>query len=205
MPDQIHIELLDQSFRAASTAVKYNSTSVQNVAKSPQRVTCGRRAGIGIDLHRDRLVCMPQDSHDHARMNIEVDEQRGTCMPGVVNSEPTYSRDVAGRRELPVESPGINWRAITTGEDQRRHVVRLLPDLAGSLPLSVLLDAPDLQCRGHDVGHGEQGVGCLGFRLPIEERSPDSLELMVGHQCALPEIDGLPSQAENLTLAKTED
>jgi hypothetical protein len=115
MPDQIHIELLDQSFRAASTAAKYSSTSVQNVAKSPQRVTGGRRAGIGIDLHRDRLVCMPQDSHDHARMNIEVDEQRGTCMPGVVNSEPTYSRGVAGRRELPVESPGINWRAITTG------------------------------------------------------------------------------------------
>jgi hypothetical protein len=40
----------------------------------------------------------------------------------------------------------------------------------------------------------------------MEERSPDSLEQMVGHQCALPGTDGLPSQAENLTtLAKTED
>jgi hypothetical protein len=77
---------------------------------------------------------MPQDSHDHARMHIEVNQQRGTCMPGVMNSEPTYSRGVAARRELPVESPGINWGAITTGEDQRRHVVRLLPDLACSLP-----------------------------------------------------------------------
>ena len=123
---------------------------------------------------------MPKDSHDHARMHIEVDEQRGTCMPGVVNSEPTYSRGVAARREIPVESPRINWGAITTGEDQRRHVVRLLPDLAGSLPFSVLLCAPDHQCRGHDVWHGEPGIGCLGFRFPVEQGSPDSLELMVG-------------------------
>jgi hypothetical protein len=38
----------------------------------------------------------------------------------------------------------------------------------------------------------------------VEQGSPDSLELMVGHQCALLEIDGLPGEAENLTLAKTE-
>jgi hypothetical protein len=31
------------------------------------------------------------------------------------------------------------------------------------------------------------------------------LELMVGHQCALVEIDGLPRQAQNLALPKTED
>jgi hypothetical protein len=54
-------------------------------------------------------------------------------------------------------------------------------------------------------GMGSKASDASVFRLPIEERSPDSLELMVGHQCALPEIDGLPSQAENLTLAKTED
>src|SRR5829696_4714904 len=40
--------------------------------------------------------------------------------------------------------------------------------------------APDLQCRDHDVGHGEPGIGCLAFRFPIEQGSPDSLELMVG-------------------------
>jgi hypothetical protein len=31
------------------------------------------------------------------------------------------------------------------------------------------------------------------------------LELMVGHKCALTETDGLPGEAEDLTLAKTED
>jgi hypothetical protein len=41
-------------------------------------------------------------------MHIEVDEQRGTCMPGVMNSEPTHSRGVAARRELPVEGAGID-------------------------------------------------------------------------------------------------
>jgi hypothetical protein len=69
----------------------------------------------------------------------------------------------------------------------------------------VLLCTPDLQCRGYDVGHGEPGIGCLGFRFPVEKGSPDSLELMVGHKCALTEIDGLPGVAENFTLAKTEN
>jgi hypothetical protein len=62
---------------------------MQDVSKSPQRLTCGRRAGISVDLHRDRLVGMPKDSHDHARMNIHVNEQRGTYVPGVMNSDRT--------------------------------------------------------------------------------------------------------------------
>jgi hypothetical protein len=45
----------------------------------------------------------------------------------------------------------------------------------------------------------------LRFSFPVEQGSPDSFELMVGHQCALLEIDGLPGEAENLTLAKTEN
>ena len=45
------------------------------------------------------------------------------------------------------------------------------------------------------------------FRLsfPYREGPPDSLELMVGHECALLKIDGVPGQAENLALAKTEN
>jgi hypothetical protein len=57
---------------------------------------------------------------------IEVNEQRGTSVPGVMNGQPTHSRSVAARRELPVESAGIDRSAVKTGEDQRRHVVRLL-------------------------------------------------------------------------------
>jgi hypothetical protein len=45
----------------------------------------------------------------------------------------------------------------------------------------------------------------LRFSFPGRAGSSDSLELMVGHQCALLEIDGLPGEAENLTLAKTEN
>src|SRR4029450_4082676 len=57
---------------------------------------------------------MPQDSHDHPRMHIQVDEQRGTGMPGVMNSDRTHSRGLAAGRELPVESPRIDGSAITT-------------------------------------------------------------------------------------------
>ena len=73
------------------------------------------------------------------------------------------------------------------------------------LSLLILLSAPALQCRRHEVRYWEPSIGCLGFRFPVEEGSPDSLELMVGHKWALTENDGLPGEAEDLTLAKTED
>ena len=46
------------------------------------------------------------------RMQIEVNEQRGTSVPGVMNSEPTRARDLAARREFPVESAGIDGSAM---------------------------------------------------------------------------------------------
>jgi hypothetical protein len=45
-------------------------------------VRCGR-ARVCVDLHRDRLLGMPKDSHDHARMHIEVDEQCGEIGPRI--------------------------------------------------------------------------------------------------------------------------
>jgi hypothetical protein len=85
---------------------------VQDVSKSPQRLLRGGRARICIDFHRDRLVGMPQDSHDHARMQIEVNEQRGTSVPGVMNNEPTHAPGLAARREFSVESAGIDESAM---------------------------------------------------------------------------------------------
>jgi hypothetical protein len=67
------------------------------------------------------------------------------------------------------------------------------------------LCAPDAQCRGHDVGHGEPGIGCLGFRFPVRRDRRGSLELMVGHERALLEIDRLLGEAEDLAFAKTEN
>ena len=72
------------------------------------------------------------------RMHIEVNEQRGTCVPGVMNGDRAHSRRLAARRELPVESARIDGSAITAGEHQRRKVLRLLPDLASSLSFLIL-------------------------------------------------------------------
>ena len=56
-----------------------------------------------------------------------------------------------------------------------------------------------------NVWHEQPGIGGLGFRFTVEERSPDSLELMIGYQSTLLKIDGLPRQAENLALTKAEN
>jgi hypothetical protein len=91
MPDQTAIQMLDGSRWAASTA----APSVQNVSKSPQRFARGGRARIRVDLHPDGLVGMPKDSHDHARMHIEINEQCGTRVPGVMSGDRAHSRGLA--------------------------------------------------------------------------------------------------------------
>ena len=55
---------------------------------------------IWIDPHRDCLVGTPKTSQDHTRMDIKDDEQRGTCVPGVMNSDATNSRGLAERDEF---------------------------------------------------------------------------------------------------------
>jgi hypothetical protein len=67
---------------------------VQGLAKAPQRLARGGRARVCVDLHRDRLVGMPKDSHDHARMHIEIDEQYGTCVPRIMNGDRTSLRSL---------------------------------------------------------------------------------------------------------------
>src|SRR4029450_7314763 len=119
-----------------------------------------------------------------------------------MNSDRTHARRLATRDEFPVDSARINCSAITAREDQRRHVLRLLPDVACCLSLLVLQSAPDLQCRRHDVRHWEPSIGRLGFRFPVEQGSTDSLELMVWHKCALLEIHGIPGEVEDLTFPK---
>jgi hypothetical protein len=60
IPDQTHIQFW--SPQAASTAAKYSNTSLQDLAKPPQRLARGCRARIRVDLHCDCMISMPEDS-----------------------------------------------------------------------------------------------------------------------------------------------
>src|SRR5215218_2371452 len=164
VPGQRHTQILDRSLRAASTAAKYSSTSVQDVSKSPQRITCSGRARVGVDLHRDRLVGMPQDSHDHARMHIEVNEQRGGSVPGAMNGQPTHSRGLAARRELPVESARIYRSAITpvkTSDGMSFVCCQISPAASRSPSCCVRL----IISAATMFGMGSQAIRCFGFRF----------------------------------------
>jgi len=74
---------------------EYSSKVQQLVSASCLEVAAARHGwrptGIGINLHRDRLIGMPKDSHDHARMYIQVDEQGRTCVPRIMDCDRTYS------------------------------------------------------------------------------------------------------------------
>ena len=56
---------------------------MEDVSKAPQLLTCSGRARVGVDLHHDRLVGMPQDSHDHGRM----------CSSGSVNVSSVFDAE----------------------------------------------------------------------------------------------------------------
>jgi hypothetical protein len=67
---RVTFSFLTRGFRLWVQQQSTVAISVQGLAKPPQRLLCGRRAGICVDLHRDRLVGMSKDPHDHARMHI---------------------------------------------------------------------------------------------------------------------------------------
>jgi hypothetical protein len=113
LPSQQHIQMLTSGAGWASTA-GLSPRSLQVAAA----LRCSGRARVGADLHRDRLIGMLQDSHDHMRLHIEVNEQLGTSVPGVMNGQPTHSLGVGARCELPVESARIDRSAMTPGEDK---------------------------------------------------------------------------------------
>jgi len=61
------------------------------------------------------------------------------------------------------------------------------------------------KCCNGNLGHRQPSIGCLGLRFAVEEGPTDSLQLMVRDKCAALEVDCLPSEAENLALAKTKN
>jgi hypothetical protein len=107
---------------------------------------------------------MPQDSHDHARMHIEVNEQRGGSVPGAMNGQPTHSRGLAARRELPVESARIYRSAITpvkTSDGMSFVCCQISPAASRSPSCCVRL----IISAATMFGMGSQAIRCFGFRF----------------------------------------
>jgi hypothetical protein len=70
------------------TAARYSNGYESSQAL--ERLQGVRVGDLGVDLHRDVDLRMPQDAHRDSGMDVEGGEQGGAGPPGVMDLEETY-------------------------------------------------------------------------------------------------------------------
>ena len=70
------------------TTPKYsNVLAAQPLAELLERITGVGRGYLGVDLHRDGDLAVPQDLHRYARMHVESGQQGPACLAGAVHDD----------------------------------------------------------------------------------------------------------------------
>lgn len=92
--------------------------SSEPVAELAERVTSGIRRGLGVDLHRDGDLAMPQDAHRHTRVDVERGQQRGTGLAGAMDGDPGYPGGGDAAVKAAIEVARLDRGAAPCGEDQ---------------------------------------------------------------------------------------
>ena len=87
------------------------------------------------------------------------------------------------------------------GEDQ----AGIGPAISRTVPGCVLLLAADLQSGYAQVRKGKGCLGCLGLDLAVYELAANTLELLAHVQLGGVEVDLVPGETEDFTLAQAED
>ena len=161
----------------------------------------GGRGNLGVDLHRDGDLAVPQDAHGDTRMDVERGQQRGAGLSGAMDGDPgdTGSDDAA--IEAPPEVARLDGRAVPGGEDQ----ASINPAISRTVTVGVLLLLSDLQCGHAQIRQRQRGLGSLGLDLAADELVPDALELLSHVQLGCVEVDLIPGQAEYFAPAQAED
>jgi hypothetical protein len=78
---------------------------VKPLSELLERLAGGSRGDLGVDLHRDGDLAMPQDLHREARMHVERSQQRAACLAGAVHGDRGDLSDGNASGETAVEVP----------------------------------------------------------------------------------------------------
>ena len=171
---------------------------VEPLAELLERLAGGGRGDLGVDLHRDGDLAVPQDLHREARVHVERGQQRAACLAGPVHGDRGNLGGGDTPGEAAVEVPRLNRSAVTS----REHQAGFDPGLTGAGAVSVLLLLADLERSDAQARQGEGRFRCLGLDLAAEELAADPLELLTDVQLCGVQVDELPGESEYLAFAQ---
>jgi hypothetical protein len=98
--------------------------AAQPLAEPAERVSGSGRGNLGVDLHRDRDLAVPQDLYRHARVDIEGGQQRlaGLRVPWtVILGTWALARQRSKLRLKFRGSMAVPCRVVNTGRFQPTH------------------------------------------------------------------------------------
>ena len=96
------------------------SNGARQASQSPSFRSASRVpvTNLGVDLHRDTELAMPQDAHRDARVDIEGGQQRGAGLAGAMHGDPRHVGGGDATVEAAAEVPWLEGRAIPGSEHQ---------------------------------------------------------------------------------------
>src|SRR5579862_8947121 len=148
-PAQRPVAILQLAVFDARTTPKYsNGLAAQPLPELLERVAGGGRGNLGIDLHRDSNLAVPEDLHRYARMHVEGGQQRTACLAGAVDRDPRHLGLDDAAIEAAVEVSRLQCRAVTGGE----HQAGVDPGTVSSLPVGLLLLLTEFECGYAEFG-----------------------------------------------------
>ena len=147
---------------------------------------------VAVHVRGGRQVRVAEHPRHDGKVHTLLDEHRGGRVAEVV--EPLMGESGPRQGELEVAShvPGIERRALVSGEYVSREAPGIT--LPGHLPAAMLP-----QCIGHEWGELEQPSPAVCLRCG--ERPSTTLERVLNAQRTGVEVHVDPSQAEQLTLS----
>src|SRR5215475_2790047 len=105
------------SHRSGVMPVRHRSI-IKPLSELPKRLTSGGWRDLGVDLHRDGDLAMPQDLHGNPRMHVERSQQGAAGLPGAVARDPGNARHRNTAVEATVKVARLNRRTMTGRKDQ---------------------------------------------------------------------------------------
>lgn len=117
------------------------SPSREHAIDAVRRVLLQRRQDMGVRVHRDADIGVPEPLLDYLGMHTLDEEQRGRGVPEIVESNRRQAGPLQqGAEAAPDEVLLLDWSADLV----REHEIEILPRSAGDEPLLQLPDAGGL-------------------------------------------------------------
>src|SRR5262245_30657239 len=191
----------DWALFIASTAGWYsNSGTAELGAKPLERIAGHRWRDIGVDVHGDRDVAVPQYRHRHPGVDVERSQQTCAGVPGVMYPDPANAGTITHGIKAAVEMARIDGAAVPAGE----HKPGFVPFLSrgGGPTVDFLSLAPVSEHADAEVWQRKRCLRRVGLGLSVEQLAAHSLQLPADVDLGRVQVHVVPREPEHFSLAQ---